>query len=220
MASEHFKLAVLNVLAASAEGSATLDELRRDVPIILADEDETEQLRRFSALGDIDIFQSGLLLRNDTGFEITGAGLSLLQSLESGAAPVARSSIPPSPALKLIDDLIGSEERLKIFDLELRTFENSLDEGIDPRLQDEEKSGSAGAGAPQVTSHASDLNLAEDIESPITAEAEDQTLEDQTVAVDSNAAASHDAPAFLPRGFGYKPKKRNIESSRGFFASK
>ena len=38
------------------EGSATLDELRRDVPIILADEDETEQLRRFSALGDIDIF--------------------------------------------------------------------------------------------------------------------------------------------------------------------
>ena len=81
MASENFKLAVLNVLAASAEGSATLDELRRDVPIILADEDETEQLRRFSALGDIDIFQSGLLLRNDTGFEITGVGLSLLQSL-------------------------------------------------------------------------------------------------------------------------------------------
>src|SRR5438045_903290 len=220
MASENFKLAVLNVLAASAEGSATLDELRRDVPIILADEDETEQLRRFSALGDIDIFQSGLLLRNETGFEITGAGLSLLQSLESGAAPVAVSSIPTSPALKLIDDLVGSEERLKIFDLELRTFEDSLDECIDHPSEQEEKSGSAGAGAPQVTPYAGDLNLAEEIDSPITAEAEEQIFEDQTVAVNSNAAASHHAPAFLRRSFGYKPEKRNIKSSRGFFASK
>src|SRR5438045_763485 len=220
MASENFKLAVLNVLAASAEGSATLDELRRDVPIILADEDETEQLRRFSALGDIDIFQSGLLLRNYTGFEITAAGLSLLQSLESGAAPVAVSSIPTSPALKLIDELIGSGERLKIFDLELRTFEDSPDECIEHPSEEEEKSGFTGARAPQVTSEGSDLNLAEDIDSPIMAEAEDQRLEDQTVAVDSNAAASHDAPAFLQRGFGYKPEKRNIESSRGFFASK
>src|SRR5437763_1907438 len=212
MASEHFKLAVLNVLAASAEGSATLDELRRDVPIILADEDETEQLRRFSALGDIDIFQSGLLLRNDTGFEITGAGLSLLQSLESGAAPVAVSSIPPSAALKLIDELIGSEQRLKIFDLELRTFEDSLDECIDHPLEKEEKSGSAGGEAPHVTPDAGDLSLAEDIDSPITAEAEEQIFEDQTAAVNSNAAASHDAPVFLQRGFGYKPEKRNMES--------
>src|SRR3954451_17290176 len=127
MASEHFKLAVLNILAASAEGSATLEELRRDVPIILADEDETEQLRRFSALGDIDIFQSGLLLRNEIGFEITDAGLALLQSLESSSgAYIEVSSSRASPALKLIDDLIGSEERLKIFDLELRTLENDL----------------------------------------------------------------------------------------------
>src|SRR5437764_10507063 len=168
MASENFKLAVLNVLAASAEGSATLDELRRDVPIILADKDETEQLRRFSALGEVDIFQSGLLLRNDTGFEITDAGLLLLQSLESGAAPVAVSSLPSSPALKLIDELIGSEERLKIFDLELRTFEDSLDECIDHPSEEEEKSGSAGAGAPQVTSEASDLKQAEDTDSPVT----------------------------------------------------
>src|SRR3954470_493446 len=122
MASENFKLTVLNVLAASAEGRATLAELRRDVPIILADKIETEQLRRFRALGDIDIFQSGLLLRNDTGFEITEAGFALLQSLESpSAAPVLVASNSTSPALKLIDDLIGTKDRLKIFDLELRT---------------------------------------------------------------------------------------------------
>src|SRR5437868_1992749 len=108
MASESFKLAVLNVLAASAEGSATLDELRRDVPIILANEDETEQLRRFSALGEIDIFKSRLLLRDDAGFQITDAGLALLQSLESSSgASIELSSSRASPALKLIDDLIG-----------------------------------------------------------------------------------------------------------------
>src|SRR5690242_15635208 len=119
MASEHFKLAVLNVLAASAEGRATLHELRRDVPIILANKDETEQLRRFRALGEVDIFQSGLLERNESGFEITHAGLALLQSLENSTeASVVVSSIPTSPALKLIDDLIGTEDRLKIFDLE------------------------------------------------------------------------------------------------------
>ncbi|HVI76648.1 MAG TPA: hypothetical protein VM715_00490, partial [Candidatus Acidoferrum sp.] len=106
MASENFKLTVLNVLAASAEGRATLAELRRDVPIILADKIETEQLKRFRALGDIDIFQSGLLFRNDTGFEITEAGFALLQSLESPtAAPVLVAPNSTSPALKLIDDL-------------------------------------------------------------------------------------------------------------------
>src|SRR3954451_20965351 len=91
MASENFKLTVLNVLAASDGGSATLDELRRDVPIILADKGETEQL-------------------------------------------------------KMIDDLIGTKDRLKIFDLELRTnhddhgevahhpwekHQDSLDEGVE-----------------------------------------------------------------------------------------
>src|SRR5205823_12382669 len=86
--------------------------------------------------------------------------------------------------------------------------------------EEEEKGGSAGAGAPQVTSDPSELNLAEDIDSPSAAEAEDQIFEDQAVAVNSNAGASHDAPAFLRRGFGYKPEKRNIESSRGFFARK
>src|SRR4051812_46301277 len=145
MASENFKLTVLNVLAASAKRSATLDELRRDVPIILKDKGETEQLKRFRALGDIDIFQSGLLLRNATGFEITEAGFALLQSLENPtAAPVVVPSNSASPGLKLIDDLIGTKDRLKIFDLELRTdanergkvvhhpsepYEDSLDQG-------------------------------------------------------------------------------------------
>src|SRR4051812_33013146 len=144
MANEHFKLAVLNVLAASAEGSVTLDELRRDVPIILANKDETEQLRRFSAIGDIDIFQSGLLLRNESGFEITDAGLALLQSLECPtAAPVVVASNSTSPALKLIDDLIGTKDRLKIFNLELRRDANDLGEVVQHPPEQQQDSRSA-----------------------------------------------------------------------------
>src|SRR3954454_24905332 len=150
MASENFKLTVLNVLTASAEGSATLDELRRDVPIILADKIETEQLKRFRALGDIDIFQSGLLFRNDTGFEITEAGFALLQSLESPtAAPVVVAPNSTSPALKLIDDLIGTKDRLKIFDLELRTDDDDQGEVVQQPSDEQEDSLSAGVESPQ-----------------------------------------------------------------------
>src|SRR5215213_9157738 len=141
MTSERFKLAVLNVLAASARGSATVGELRRDVPVLLADEGETEQLKRFRALGAIDIFQSGLLLRTESGFEITEAGLSLLESLDgSTKAPAVVSSIPTSPALKTIDDLIGTEDRLKIFDLEMRTAEAGLGEMVQPSSDEQEES--------------------------------------------------------------------------------
>src|SRR5215213_2618904 len=131
MTSERFKLAILNVLAASAQRRATVSELRRDVPVLLADEGETEQLKRFRALGEIDIFQSGLLLRTETGFEITEVGLSLLESLDgSTKGPAVVSSIPTSPALETIDDLIGTEDRLKIFDLEVRTADAGLGEAV------------------------------------------------------------------------------------------
>src|SRR3954471_554295 len=151
MASENFKLTVLNVLAASAGGSATLDELRCDVPIILADKIETEQLKRFRALGDINM--SGLLLRNDTGFEITEAGLALLQSLESPtAAPVVVAPNSTSPALKLIDDLIGTKDRLKIFDLELRTDPDDLGEIVQPPSEQHQDSLYEGVEAAQPAS--------------------------------------------------------------------
>lgn len=84
-----FKLAILNVLAKCPGGRATLDDVRREVRVIIASGDQTEQLKRFSALGEIDIFQSGLVLRDDAGLQITDAGLSLLHSLESSSGLVA-----------------------------------------------------------------------------------------------------------------------------------
>src|SRR3954454_13157450 len=171
MTSERFKLAVLNVLAASAKGSATVNELRRDVPVLLADEGETEQLKRFRALGAIDIFQSGLLLRTESGFEITEAGLSLLESLDGlTKAPAVVSSIPTSPALETIDDLIGTEDRLKIFDLEVRTADAGHGEVGQQSSDEQEDSLSEDVKAPRRALDTTEPDSTQDIVSRIAAE--------------------------------------------------
>jgi hypothetical protein len=110
-------LAILNVLAKSPGGRATFDEVRRGVRVIIASGDQSEQLKRFSEFGDIDIFQSGLVLRDDAGLEITDAGLSLLHSLGSSSEPSLEFSSAPAP--QPVDDLSDTDERLKTFDLEL-----------------------------------------------------------------------------------------------------
>src|SRR6266404_7714058 len=123
MVSVNFKLAILTVLANWPDRRATIDEIKQEVGIIFANGDQTDLLKRLSALGDIDIFQTGLVSRNEEGFQITDAGLSLLQSLENFDGPPSPdlSTAPASQPFRLIDDLVGTEERLKIFDLELRT---------------------------------------------------------------------------------------------------
>jgi len=111
-------LAILNVLAKRPGGHATLDEVRREVQVIFASGDQTEQLKRFSALGDIDIFQSGLVLRDDAGLQITDAGLSLLHSLESSGEPSLEFS--SAPLSQPFDSPSSIEERLRTFDFEPR----------------------------------------------------------------------------------------------------
>ena len=123
----HFKLAILTALARRPDGRATLDEVRRDVEVLTTNEDQaaTEQL---SILDDIDIFQSGLVVPEDEGLQITDAGRSLLDELETFTDSFL-PSVPPSSSksLKLIDELIGTEDRLKIFDLELRSLDEQTD---------------------------------------------------------------------------------------------
>jgi hypothetical protein len=112
-----FKLAILNVLAKCPGGRATFDEVRRGVRGIIASGEQSEQLKRFSEFGDIDIFQSGLVLRDDAGLEITDVGLSLLHSLGSSREPSLEFSSAPAPQPQ--DNLSSMEERLETFDLEL-----------------------------------------------------------------------------------------------------
>jgi hypothetical protein len=227
MTSENFKLAVLNALAKSVGGRATLDEVRREVEIILTNDDQTEQLNRFSALGDIDIFQSGLLLRDEAGFQITEAGRSLLQSLESPSGPsLDVSSTPTSPGLKFIDDLIGTEERLKIFDLALKTPGDGAFESSDYPLEQGQEIGPLPVGTPDATTDASRVDLTEEIDSPIPTEANggnhNQLSPDEenlTVASEPPDAPPLDVPVFLRRSFGSKVPDPNRKSPlAGFLA--
>jgi len=155
-------LAILNVLAKCPGGRATLDEVRREVGIIVASEDQTQQLKRFSALGDIDIFQSGLVLRDDAGLQITDAGLSLLHSLEGSGEP---SLISSTPAPQLSDTPLSTEERLRIFDLE-RTPDIYPHDKYQQSAQDKE-SRTVAIEAPYVTSQIGAVDRRESTDSKV-----------------------------------------------------
>jgi hypothetical protein len=210
------KLAILSVLAKCPKRRATLDEVRREVEIIIATGDQSGLLKPYAALGAIDIFQSGLVSRDDAGFQITDKGLSLLRSLESASgASQEVSSAPASRSFRLIDDLIGTEERLKIFDLELRALDSGA--GLDSEIQSETEETD---GTPDATSKISSGDPAEKIDSQIPEEAEDandsQLTPDknQTIAIEFPEGASHDIPPFLRRSFGSKVQDSGRKSLR------
>jgi hypothetical protein len=113
-------------LANRPDGRATLDEVKRESGAFTLSEIQTEQLRRFPEIGEIDIFKSGLVFRDNGCLQITNEGRSLLHSLESTNVPV---KTPTSPSLEMIDDLIGIEKRQQIFDLELREPDREAGDG-------------------------------------------------------------------------------------------
>jgi len=200
MVSVNFKLAVLTVLAKWPDRRATAGEVRREVGIIMADEDQAEQLRRLSALGDIDIFQTGLVSRNREGFQITDAGLSLLQSLESSNGPPAEvSTASASQPFRLIDDLIGTEER----DLERRTLDNIPLDGNEHNNRQPARDEGNRAAAIEASGSAS-LTGADCLPESIDTEACDagddddrpvQGEQSQAVSIDAPRAASPSFPA-------------------------
>jgi hypothetical protein len=196
-------LSILHVLARWPERRATLDEIKREIESIVLNGDQIEQLKRFPALHDADIFQSGLVSRDDDGFRITEAGLSLLDSLESSGgfsreAPSATTSQP----FRLIDDLLSREKRLKIFDLELRTIEGGA-EGGDHQSEHEEEHEAALTEMPDAALDTSATDPSVKIDS--------QTLDG--IVEDRYDQPSEHAPASQRRGFGSNAQEPDEDSS-------
>ena len=218
-----FKLAILNVLAKCRGGHATLDEVRREVEVIIAREDQTQQLKRFSALGDIDIFQSGLVLRDDAGLQITDAGLSLLGSLENSSGPSLEiSSAPASKPFGLIDELISAEERLRIFDLGLRGLDNDLHESSDhdrQPLDQEEENGFVAIVMPDAPSEVSAVDLPGRIHYGTGDGNHNQPSPEGGIRTISMGLPN--PPAFLRRSFGSKvkaPSRKSLQLLNLLFA--
>jgi hypothetical protein len=213
-----FKWAVLNVLGKWPDRRVTFAEIRREVGNILETGDQIEQAR-FSELGDIDLLKAGLVLLDDVGLQITDAGLSLLRSLESSAAlPPTAPSSSASQRFELLDSQIGTEERLKIFDLELRRLElpageeeeepmkvDTLDATVDDSVELPDRIKQILGGA--ADEHADPL-------------ASDKI--EQTDAIELTAPSPQDSPAFLQRSFGVKAQdtdRRPFDWLAGFFAA-
>jgi hypothetical protein len=128
------KLAMLYLLAQRPTGRATLDELKPELEDFGERAIQTEAWGRFAEIEERDIVRSGLVVFDDQGLSITDAGRSFVRALEE----LGESSVAPSTndwALKLIDSLIGAEQRSRIFDLGLRGQGESLDlEPLDDEL--------------------------------------------------------------------------------------
>ena len=136
-----FELAILSLLATRADGRATLDELGSLVEGSVADADNGIS----SVLDGTDIFQSGLVIQDGDWLQITEAGRSALNAIETSAD---HPPTPPPHSFKLIDDLIGKEERQKIFDLELRGDSVHPDLDPDPHGAESENVASTGEAEP------------------------------------------------------------------------
>lgn len=175
-----FKIAALTALANRSDGRATLADLEEQVGALTEIDDQAaSELDHFSALADLDLVRSGLVRFDGDTVCITDAGRTVLHALKT------RSATPTFASMNLIDDLIGTEERLKIFNLEFRSLDAGQDLGA---LTTPENAGAELSGAP-VAFPVDAIEVASDAE---------QT--DPEIAGQAAEAPAPEAPAFLVSG--------------------
>ena len=209
----HFKLAILTALSRRPDGRATLDDIRREVEALTANEDRGEEQPQ--PLADIDIFQSGLVVPEGDELQITEVGRSQLHALgtfiETYLPPI---SPPSSKSLKLIDELIGTGKRMKIFDLELRKPHEQTDLGPSQPP--------ASYGSEDAETSAADARVTADgrpeiVAPPISLRPDREQAFSQNIkpiAIDPADRSSLQAPAFLKRSFSSKLQTNAPKISR------
>ena len=116
-------------LADRSDGRAKLDEFDDKLARLIAAADEQiGNSERFSALGHIDVFQSGLVAYGGDGLQITEDGWLLLRALGMAQQEASNPDYAATlQSLNLIDDLIGREAHLKMIDSEHRSIEQNAD---------------------------------------------------------------------------------------------
>jgi hypothetical protein len=130
----HLKFAMLEILARRPDGRATIDELWREWEEAVEGQDTATP---FSEFESIDLLQSGLVVWQDDCLHLTGAGRSVLRALDVLSEQPTESGHPDqTQSLNAIDDLLGTELRMKIFDLGLRAPDEISDREL---VEDEVK---------------------------------------------------------------------------------
>ena len=174
-----------------------LDELRDEVALLIAEADEKiENPEQLAALDHIDVFQSGLVVSEGDSLRITENGWLLLRALgiatQDSPDPDFASTLQ---SLNLIDELIGTEARLKIFDLKPISVRQNTDL-IPPHDK------ATVLEAPSVTSLASDPSVPAGSNDRPTEADRPTAISNEASAHDSDGEIASDAPAFLIRKFG------------------
>jgi len=95
------QIAILKVLVSHPEGRATISALNSDLCILnTSGSDWTDRLRRLAARAPgLDIFGQRLVLRDNSGWQITPEGRTFLNLLEAGASSANVSLAESSPHL-------------------------------------------------------------------------------------------------------------------------
>lgn len=193
-----FKIAALTALASRSDGRATLADLEEQVGALAEiDDAAASELDHFSALADLDLVRSGLVRFDGDTVCITDAGRTVLHALES------RSATSTFASMNLIDDLIGAEERLKIFNLEFRSLDADQDVGA---LTTPENAGAELSGAP-VAFPVDAIEVASDAE---------QTDPEIAGQAGTAEAPAPEAPAFLVSGAQSRAIPITRRQARGF----
>jgi hypothetical protein len=98
-----FQITILKVLAGHPQGRASLADLTCYVAILTSSgADWSQRVKRLAARApNLDIFTSGYVLRDNSGWQITDAGREFLKSIEAPAPePVVEPAASPPVVLE------------------------------------------------------------------------------------------------------------------------
>jgi hypothetical protein len=196
MAVLQFKFAMLEILAKRPDGRASITELWRQWENA---ENQDRTGGDFPEFESVDLLQSGLVVWQDDCLHITDAGRSVLRALEAfSQQPTEPRHTDQLQSMKAIDDLLGTELRLKTFDLGLRTSGETLNpEPVEDVVKVEKaEHGSATRAALENEAEA----MASDLPEPSLGEADLDVAE----RIDASPAILPTAPAFLNRTAGIR----------------
>ena len=99
-----FQITVLKVLAGHPEGRASLADLKHCVAVLTSSgADWSQRMKRLAALApELDIFSTGYVLRDSSGWQITEKGREFLILIEARAA---ESALPVAFAPPAVSDV-------------------------------------------------------------------------------------------------------------------
>jgi hypothetical protein len=102
------QLTILKVLAGHPEGRATHPDVTKSVALLMSSGvDWSQRMKRLAARAPgLDIFSNGYVLRDASGWQITGVGRAFMASIEAPATePVLEPEASQLPAVAVAPDL-------------------------------------------------------------------------------------------------------------------